>query len=113
MPAGGPSLNPAGRPKRGTSLAERVRWIVDPDEIVAFLLGVVRDGKAKLEARLVAASQLLDRGWGKPLSTVDLAITGTPNAPTRDFSGMSIEARRELLATLRALPITDGDKVPE
>ena len=104
MVSGGPSLNPAGRPKRGTSLAERVRWIVDPDELVEFLLGVVRDGKAKIESRLVAAGQLLDRGWGKPLSTVDLNVTGTPGAPTRDLSGMTLDERRELLAKIRALP---------
>lgn len=67
MVKGQASLNPNGRPPRGLSLAEHVRRAVDPDELIAFLLGIMRSSTAREADRLAAAGMLADRGWGKPL----------------------------------------------
>lgn len=108
---GGPSANPHGRPKRGMSLAERVRHRADPDELVDFLIGVVRNEKAKLEARLEAARQLFDRGWGKPLASHEISVAVPGPAAGRDLSALPVDERRDLLAKLRGLPAL-GDGAP-
>ena len=110
MVPGGPSLNPAGRPTRGLSLSERCRRIADPDEIIGFLVATMRNEKIKIESRLVAAGQLLDRGWGKPLASVDLAVTSSPTEGARDWSAVPLEERKSLLERIRSIPeLVEGD----
>lgn len=111
MQPGAPSVNPAGRPKRGQSLAERTRWKTDPDEVIDFWIATMRDTKAKIEARLAAAQQLADRGWGKPLATHELAINTGANGG-RDWSVLPIEDRRALLEKLRAVPALGEAREP-
>ena len=72
----GESGNPNGRPKKGFSLAEIVREKTnDGADVVDFLIKVVngRVRKAKLADRIHAAEVLLDRGFGKPLQSVELS----------------------------------------
>jgi hypothetical protein len=80
MQRGAASLNPRGRPPRGTSLAERVRAAIDPGEIIDFLDSVWRDSQHRIETRVAAASQVLDRGWGRPMQSVELDATFTAAA---------------------------------
>jgi hypothetical protein len=54
------------------SLAERVRELVDPGDVVAFLSGILADDKQRAADRLVAAKELLDRGWGKAHASMTL-----------------------------------------
>jgi len=114
MRAGAPSLNPAGRPKRGESFAERVRAIVDLDKLIEFLDETARDPGAKMEHRLAAAAQLLDRAVGRPVATVELeaSVQAATARPSVDWSRVPLERRLEILAALRearALPSGSGE----
>ncbi len=101
MPVGrrfapGTSGNPGGRPK---GIAATVRENTSPDALVAILLAVAEDPRAKPAERIAAVRELLDRGYGKapafaaiegtnPLELADLA---------RDIQGIADElaARRQ------------------
>lgn len=52
-----PSPNPAGRPRKGTAMAERMREQVDPDELIQIALSIAR-GEPMV--------RLLDRETGRP-----------------------------------------------
>lgn len=80
MRPGAPSLNPRGRPRKGASLAERVRALVDPDELIELLLTTARSEDTPYRERLQAASMLWDRGWGRPLQQTELDIRVTTSA---------------------------------
>lgn len=58
----GQSGNPAGRPK---GIAATVRDATDPVALVAILLAVANDPRAKASERIAAVRELLDRGYGK------------------------------------------------
>lgn len=106
---GGPSPNPNGRPRTGLAAAEKVRELVDPAEWVAFELSIARDVAQSTERRASAWHSLIDRGFVRPPVGLDASISQA-SAPQRDWSQMSIDDRRELLARLRAVPAlkTDG-----
>jgi hypothetical protein len=69
----GVSGNPAGRP---AGLARRVREIVgdDGEAIATFLVEVMNDEGERTRDRLEAARLLGDRGWGKPVVSIDLDV---------------------------------------
>ena len=105
----GISGNPAGRPKRGISLAERVRELVDTDAVIEFLDSVWRDPTAKLETRVAAAREILDRGHGRAVQALELDATLTavaaPLALPDDWDQMPAADKEQLLASLpMALP---------
>jgi hypothetical protein len=58
----GTSGNPGGRPK---GLAAAVKDKVKPEELVAVLVAVANDERAKASERIAAVRELADRGWGK------------------------------------------------
>lgn len=59
----GQSGNPSGRPK---GIAKAVRdHIREPERLVAVLLEIVEDPRAKTSDRIMAVRELLDRGYGK------------------------------------------------
>jgi hypothetical protein len=73
----GNSANPGGRPK---GLAALVReQTKDGQELVRFMLGVLRGRKTPLRYRLEAAAWLADRGFGK----VSQPLTGEGGGPLR------------------------------
>lgn len=80
MVKGGPPLNPHGRPRTGHALAEKVREMVDPAELVAFFLKIKNDPSAKQSDRITAANWLSERGWGKaPVEiTLEADVTAGP-----------------------------------
>ena len=73
----GVSGNPNGRPKRGLALAEVVREKTrDGEDPVEFLLRVMKGQikHAPVADRIAAATELLNRGFGKPLQEVDVGL---------------------------------------
>jgi hypothetical protein len=71
------SPNPGGRPK---GLAALVReQTKDGQELVRFMLGVLRGRKTPLRLRMEAAAWLADRGFGKALQQMEL--TGPDGGP--------------------------------
>ena len=97
----GVSGNPSGRKKRGDALAEHVRALVDPKQLVASLLALAQHAGARPSDRLSAINQLLDRGWGKPIATteIDATVNAADMVPA-GYERMSPEERAAWLATL-------------
>jgi hypothetical protein len=70
----GQSGNPGGRPKVIAHIRDKAReYTVEALETLA---AVMRDKRVPAAARVSAANALLDRGYGKPLQTVEGEITG-------------------------------------
>ena len=65
----GQSGNPNGRPKVVADVQNAARE--HSGEAIETLAQIMCDPKAPAAARIAAASALLDRGYGKPLQTVD------------------------------------------
>jgi hypothetical protein len=71
----GKSGNPGGRPKADIELRELARK--QTRKAVRVLTEIMSDKKAQSRARVLAATVLLDRAWGKPRQE----ITGAGGAP--------------------------------
>jgi hypothetical protein len=67
----GASGNPRGRPKAASVIAIEARK--HGLAMVAVLNGIARKGKSE-QARIAAATALLDRGYGKPAASVELSF---------------------------------------
>ena len=76
----GNSGNPRGRPKRDFDVAELARQ--HTNAAVETLAEVMSDRRAPASARVSAAQALLDRGYGRPPQSLDLAHQ---NSFSRDF----------------------------
>lgn len=111
MVAGGPSLNPAGRPRRGQSLAEAVRAAVDPVEIAEMLLKIARDTEETTANRLQALNALTNRGWGAPAQSLDLNVSRGGDDLAERWATLTPAQRRAELDRLQfgtlALPAGD------
>lgn len=91
----GQSGNPSGRPKvltaDGRSLSELAKE--GTEEAVRTLRAIAKDKKADARARVMAATSLLDRGWGRPGQTLQLeggvALAAELEAARRRIEGMS------------------------
>jgi hypothetical protein len=73
----GQSGNPGGRPKvalpDGRTLADVCRdYTIDAVEV---LINVMGDDEQPAAARVTAAGNILDRGWGKPKQDLGLEVT--------------------------------------
>lgn len=105
MRAGGPSLNPHGRPKRGLSLAEAIRERVDPAWIAERAVALAETAESEA-TRLAALSLIADRGWGKPLSTVEVTASIDARAAAvvapLNWGNVPLEQRKAALEALRA-----------
>lgn len=69
---GGPSPNPAGRPAMLPDLREAARSY--SGEALATLHKIMSDDAAPPAARVTAAKEILDRGFGKPVQAVDVGV---------------------------------------
>jgi hypothetical protein len=65
----GQSGNPNGRPRVLADVQNTARE--HSSEAIETLAGIMRNPKVPAAARISAACALLDRGYGKPLQTVD------------------------------------------
>lgn len=80
----GQVLNPNGRPKKVLTAAELFEQQIKRDlkaaakqhspEAFRFLLDTMRDTTAGVQHRLNAATQILDRGWGKPTNHTEISV---------------------------------------
>lgn len=70
----GQSGNPSGRPKGAVAATTRMREQCEKygDEIVDYLVAVMRNGENETSERTAAAKILLEYGYGKPKQQVDL-----------------------------------------
>jgi hypothetical protein len=109
MRKGAPSLNPAGRPRVGQSLAEAVRAAVTPEELAEKMLKLA-DGAESEQVRYSALAWLGERGHGKVPTTGDLTLRQGEGAAEYDVSKLPLEKRRELLEQIRALKAGSTDE---
>ena len=108
----GQSGNPKGRPRTGNALAERVRALVDPDEIVEFaasrLRGHTKDGleiAVQEKDRQWAAGFLRDAGYSKPLQQIEVS---TPSlAEAADIRKLSTEELVAIAGADQDAPVDD------
>jgi hypothetical protein len=68
--AGEPSRNPRGRPKKDYDLAQKAQ--AHAQECIDTLVEVMKDTSATPSARVSAASEILDRGFGKAPQSLDV-----------------------------------------
>lgn len=81
--AKGVSGNPGGRPKKNDDLVQAAR-----DKTVAALdtlTSIMANKRAPAAARVAAAREILDRGWGRPTQDVRLEAELTATVNTRAF----------------------------
>ena len=78
----GVSGNPHGRPRRGASLAERIREKggADGEVYVSLLHGIATSPKETTRLRIEAVKVLLQRGFGDPPQQVDIEVQPTLSA---------------------------------
>ena len=99
-----PGANPGGQPKRQRSVAKAIRELLNhnPTGLVALLLDIAEDEKARDSDRIAAIRELLDRGYGKapehaPIQDGDPLEMGTLEQAIAELlgrrNGHEIEAR--------------------
>ncbi len=80
------------------------------EEAVTILVAIMRDGDASPQVRVSAATQVLDRAWGKPKETLEI---DAPQEGLRAvLAGVSSSDLSDLLRAMReaasALPVIEG-----
>ena len=103
----GISGNPGGRPRVVAEITELARE--HSRAALSALVEIATDKEQPGAARVAAATALLDRGYGRPPSSLDISLAkAEPDAP--DLSLYTLEelqaftAIHEAAATRRALP---------
>lgn len=94
----GVSGNPSGRPKVLAEVRELARKYTE--EAIDTLASIMRDKKQPAAARGSAATELLNRGYGKPTQHIE--------ANVNFLDRLSIEDQRALAAALDA--VTGGEE---
>jgi len=79
----GTSLNPSGRPKKDYDLAAMAQ--AHAEDCVKTLVEVMKDTGATPSARVSAASELLDRGFGSAPKSLDINHTMTISEAFESF----------------------------
>lgn len=84
----------------------------DGRDIVDACLRVLRSKKADERAVLLAARELFDRGFGKPVQTIDLNVDGPRvERESPKWDGYTDDEKRVLLeAADKLAALTDGDE---
>ena len=102
------------RPKMSEALSKKIRNMVGDGDKLAHLLFAIANGsepQAKVSDRLSAINMLFDRGWGTPVSSVE--VTGEVNVTnvihTMDSNDLKdlVRLREQLLAHDDSL-VVDG-----
>ena len=93
------------RPKMSEALAKKIRNLVGDGDKLANLLFAIANGsepQAKVSDRLSAINMLFDRGWGKPVSSIEVSgeVNVTNVIHTMDTSDLKdlVRLREQLLA---------------
>ena len=92
-------------PKLSEGLSQKVRNLVGDGEKLAHLLFAIANGsepQAKVSDKLAAINILFDRGWGKPVSSVEVSgeVNVTSVIQTLDTADLKdlVRLRAELIA---------------
>lgn len=85
----------------GRTLTEIARELTG--DAVQTLVNIMRSLEAPPHARVTAANSLLDRGWGKPVSTHE--ITGKDGGP---IEHANVSARDELVSRIDSILARQG-----
>jgi hypothetical protein len=96
--APGESGNPGGRPRKLTELREAAQ--AHSGAAIATLAEIMANRRAPARDRIAAARELLDRGFGRAPTSIELS---GPNGEPLDLTGED-----KLLATLRQLAEAAG-----
>lgn len=114
---GGPSPNPKGRPRVGLALADAIRRRMSPDTLIDLALRLAGDETVSVADRVAALLPLYDRGYVRPPTATLLRLETEEVAPARDYSRLTLDQRRTLLALHRAAALpagaTNGDGAAE
>lgn len=93
----GSVCNPKGRPKKENALAETIQRMVDPAEIVTYVLGCLRGGSAYSNAdKQWACEFLAKRGWVTPVTKVEVSS----KFEVADDAPLTTQEREEALQLL-------------
>lgn len=104
----GTSGNPGGRPRKALAAVDAVREKVDPNEWVDAELAIARDTDKPWDVRKDAWRALIDRGFVRSPQQIESRIS-QDNASQRDWSKLTAEEHRALVATLEAVPLLDTE----
>jgi hypothetical protein len=100
----GESGNPGGRPK---GIAALVRdQTADGQELVVFMLAILRNPRRPPALRMQAATWLADRGFGRPVQQLDATMALDVDASD---SGCSVCAAQERARVAIRANLTDED----
>ena len=83
----GVSGNPLGRPRAILSVRDLARS--HTDEAIATLAEIMRDPQAPSNARISAASELLNRGYGRPVDQKAMVVMSQQHELPREVKDMS------------------------
>ena len=83
----GVSGNPLGRPRAILSVRDLARS--HTDEAIATLAEIMRDSQAPSNARISAASELLNRGYGRPVDQKAMVVLSQQHELPREVRDMS------------------------
>jgi hypothetical protein len=108
---GGVSPNPGGRPAVIRDLREAAQGY--SEEALTVLAGVMRDADAPPAAKVAAARELLDRGFGKAVQAVDVNskvdMGATAAAVLMDLANRAKTAKAAELVKAEAISIDYKD----
>jgi hypothetical protein len=110
----GKSGNPKGRPRTGLAAAELVRRVGDERDgrtgltrLEAMVRHLFKTAKGNGPTAVRAANTLLDRGWGKPIQTIEGEVTSvTPEELARRRADRAQKTTPTLMA---ALALDEGE----
>ena len=112
---GGVSPNPGGRPAVIRDLREAAQGY--SEEALTVLAGVMRDADAPPAAKVAAARELLDRGFGKAVQAVDVNskvdMGATAAQVLMDLANRSKAAKAAELARSEAINVDYKDITPQ
>lgn len=108
----GQSGNPSGRPKRYAGVVELARQ--HTETAITALVQVCESGKPA--ERVMAATALLERGWGKPAQPIEPNVPAGTNVGVMNVLIADPDARRaldHLAASMAGLASSNGGEVVE
>lgn len=113
MPSSGPVAAPSFSKRELEKLAR-----VHTAEAIALLAGVVRNPREKTLNRIIAAKDLLDRGWGK--ASAHIRFEGDDGANSgdeilqamRESARLAADSMARRMSVIDQMPILQGDTLP-
>lgn len=105
----GHSGNPDGRPRVVMAVRDLARE--HADEAIAILAAIMRDEEAQASARISAATEILNRGYGRPVDQKAMLVLGQQIDTHRTARELTTREIIELLST--RMSNTYASELPE